>query len=126
HAGWPGGLVITGLLLIGIDSFAPSTPWAVKVGLIAIPTVGYFLMLVGLKFPESERVSAGVSYRDMLSEFGVGGAAIVSVLLILQLMDFFSNGGTAPLSSATKLLFVGLGVVMVGAFGAYTKTIGRP
>jgi hypothetical protein len=86
HAGWPGGLVITGLLLIGIDSFAKDTPWAVKVGLIAVPTVIYFLMLVGLKFPESERVSAGVSYREMLSEFGVGGAIIVGVLVVLQLL----------------------------------------
>lgn len=126
HAGWPGGLVITGLLLIGIDTFAKDTPWAVKIGLIAIPTVIYFLMLVGLKFPESERVSAGVSYREMLSEFGVGGAVIVGVLLVLQLMDFFSNGGTAPLSTTAKLGFIALGLVFVVAFGVYTKSIGRP
>jgi MFS family permease len=126
HAGWPGGLVITGLLLIGIDTFAQDTPWAVKVGLIALPTIIYFLMLVGLKFPESERVSAGVSYREMLSEFGVGGAVIVGVLLVLQLMDFFSNGGTAPLSTTAKLGFIGLGLVFVVAFGVYTKSIGRP
>jgi MFS family permease len=126
HAGWPGGLVITGLLLIGIDSFAKDTPWAVKVGLIAVPTIIYFLMLVGLKFPESERVSAGISYREMLAEFGVGGAVIVSVLLVLQLMDFFSNGGAAPLSVGAKLLFIGIGLVMVAGFGIYTKSIGRP
>ena len=73
HAGWPGGLVITGLLVIAIDTFAPTSPWALKVGLIAVPTVVYFLMLIGVKFPESERVSAGVSYKDMLSEFGILG-----------------------------------------------------
>lgn len=126
HAGWPGGLVITGLLLIGIDSFAKDTPWAVKVGLIAVPTVVYFLMLVGLKFPESERVTAGVSYREMLSEFGVGGALIVGVLVVLQLMDFFSNGNTIPLSVPTKLGFIALGVAMVVAFGVYTRSFGRP
>lgn len=121
HAGWPGGLVVTGLLLIGIDSFAPQTPWAVKVGLIAVPTVIYFLMLVGLKFPESERVSAGVSYKEMLSEFGVGGAAIVAVLVVLQLLDFFSGAGPAA-----KMGFIALGVAGVVAFGLYTKSIGRP
>jgi MFS family permease len=126
HAGWPGGLVITGLVLIGIDTFAKEIPWAVKVGLIAVPTIIYFLMLVGLKFPESERVSAGVSYREMLSEFGVGGAMIVGVLLVLQLMDFFSNGNTVPLSTPTKLGFIALGVALVVAFGVYTKSVGRP
>lgn len=126
HAGWPGGLVITGLLLIGIDQFAKDSPWAIKVGLIAIPAVVYFLMLIGLTFPESERVSAGVSYKEMLSEFGVGGAAIVGVLLVLQLIDFFSNGGTTPLGVPAKLAFAGLGAALVAAFGVYTQSLGRP
>lgn len=124
HAGWPGGLVITGLLLIGIDAVAKDTPWAVKIGLIAVPAVIYFLMLIGLKFPESERVKAGISYKDMLSEFGVGGAAIVAVLLVLQLIDFFSGGGTLGLPA--KLGFVALGVAMVVGFGVYTQSLGRP
>ena len=126
HAGWPAGLVITGLLLIGIDANFPGTPWAVKIGLLGIPAVIYFLMLVGLKFPQSERVTSGVSYRDMLREFGVGGALVVSVLLVLQLIDFFSNGGYIELASTTKGFFVGIGVLMVAAFGAYTKSFGRP
>ena len=125
HAGWPGGLVITGLLLIGIDSYVSSWPWAVKVGLIAVPAVVYFLMLIGRQFPEQERVSAGVSYREMLQEFGVGGALIVSVLVVLQLMDFFSNGGTVELPTTAKLGFVALGVIMVVAFGLYTRSMGR-
>lgn len=126
HAGWPGGLVITGLLLIGIDKFAPTTPWAVKIGLIAAPAVIYFLMLIGRHFPENERVSAGITYREMLQEFGVAGALIVAVLLVLQLMDFFSGGGTTELSTAAKAGFIGLGAVLVAAFGMYTQSFGRP
>lgn len=126
HAGWPGGLVITGLLLIGIDQFASGSPWAIKVGVIAVPAIVYFLMLVGLKFPESERVAAGVSYKEMLSEFGVGGAAIVGVLIVLQLIDFFSLGGTTPLSLPVKLGFCALGIGLVVAFGIYTQSLGRP
>jgi MFS family permease len=121
HAGWPGGLVVTGLLLIGIDTFAPTTPWWVKVGLIGIPTVIYFLMLVGQKFPQSERVSAGVSYREMLAEFGSGGAAVVAFLTVLQLIDFFQ-----PESSAVKFAFWGVGIAFVAGFGIYTRSIGRP
>jgi MFS family permease len=123
HAGWPGGLVITGLLLIGIDTFAQGTPWSMKVGLIAVPAIIYFLMLVGLKFPESERVSAGVSYKEMLSEFGFGGAVIVSVLVVLQLIDFF---GGAALSPTVKYAFIALGAISAIGFGAYTQSIGRP
>jgi MFS family permease len=123
HAGWPAGLVITGLLLIAMGD---TTPWAVKVGLIGIPAVAYFVILVGLKFPESERVTSGVSYREMLQEFGVSGAVIVAFLLVLQLMDFFSSGGSVELSGTTKGVFIGMGVLMVAAFGLYTQTFGRP
>jgi len=121
HAGWPAGLVITGLLLIGIDKFAPTAPWAIKVGLIGIPTIIYFLMLIGLEFPKSERVEAGVSYREMLSEFGAIGATIVAFLLVLQLMEFFK-----PETAGMKWAFIGIGVAMVAGFGLYTKSIGRP
>ncbi len=126
HAGWPAGLVITGLLLIGIDTFAEDTPWAVKVGLIGLPTIVYFLMLVGLKFPQSERVEAGVSYREMLQEFGVAGAAIVSFLLVLQLIDFSTLGGTVPISTDLRYTYIGIGVAMTLAFGLYTQSFGRP
>jgi MFS family permease len=126
HAGWPGGLVITGLLLIGIDAMAPKTPWAVKIGLITLPGIIYFLMLVGRKFPENERVSAGVSYREMLQEFGTAGAMIVGVLLVLQLLDFFSVGGQVALSVPTKLLFIAIGAGLVVGFGVFTKSFGRP
>ena len=126
HAGWPAGLVIMGLLFIGIDTFAKESPWAIKVGLIAIPTLIYFVMLVGLKFPESERVTSGVSYREMLQEFGVLGATIVAILLVLQLMDFFSDSGARTLTTTEKVTFIGLGVAMVVAFGLYTRSLGRP
>jgi len=60
----------------------------------------------------------------MLSEFGFGGAFIVGVLLVLQLIDFFSVGG--PLSMGAKGAFVALGAVFAIGFGAYTQSIGRP
>jgi hypothetical protein len=65
-------------------------------------------------------VASGVSYRDMLSEFGVLGAAVVGFLVTLQLMDFF-----APLSQAQRILFIAIGVAIVVAFGLYTRSMGR-
>ncbi len=121
HAGWPGGLVIAGVIVI----FMGDTSWGVKVGIIAAPAVLYFLMLVPCKFPVHERVASGVSYREMLSEFGILGAIIVGFLVTLQLMDFFTVGG-GTLSGAQKGIFIAIGAAIVIGFGAYTRSMGRP
>lgn len=113
HAAWPGGLVLAGLIAIFIDH----VPWSIKVGIIALPALIYFFMLIGSTFPKNERETAGVSYREMLQEFGIFGAAVVSFLMTLQLMDFFPN--------VNDNIFIGLGVAMVLAFGLYTQRLGR-
>ncbi len=114
HAGWPGGLVIAGIITISLHS----APWTVKLATIAIPAVIYFLILIKQTFPVQERVAAGVSYRDMLSEFGILGALVVAFLVTLQLIQFF------PMVS--PVAFIVLGVAMVVAFGVYTRSLGRP
>jgi MFS family permease len=121
HAGWPGGLVIAGMVTIFIDS----VPWWMKVGLIAVPALIYFIMLLPMRFPVQERVASGVSYRDMLSEFGVLGAIIVGFLVVLQMMDFYSDGGLRHLSNVEIGVFIAIGVAIVIAFGLYTRALGR-
>lgn len=113
HAGWPGGLVVAGVLTIFLDHLN----WGVKVGLLAGPAIVYFLMLLPQKFPVQEREAAGVSYKDMLSEFGVLGATVVGFLVTLQLLDFFP--------AQNKFIFIGLGVAIVVGFGVYTQALGR-
>lgn len=127
HAGWPGGLVVAGLITIGLDSMNTETytmPWWIKIAIIAPPAVVFFLILITQKFPVQERVASGVSYRDMLGEFGMLSASVVGFLVTLQLLDFYSGGG--ELSSATKWIFIGIGVAIVAAFGIYTKSLGSP
>ncbi len=119
HAGWPGGLVVAGILTIFLDHL----PWGFKVGLLAGPAVVYFLMLIPLKFPVQERESAGVSYRDMLAEFGTLGALIVGFLVSLQLIDFFAVNGQTD--STLKMVFMAIGAAIVLGFGLYTKALGR-
>jgi MFS family permease len=138
HAGWPGGLVLAGIVTIGIDAFAAGTPWSIKLGIIAIPAVIFFLILIPLKFPVQERVAAGVSYRDMLAEFGILGALVVGFLLVLQLMDFFTGvagfsekvmrdgAEVTVLASWAKWAFIIVGLAIAAAFGGYTRSIGRP
>ena len=126
HAGWPGGLVIAGLVTIGLDSLELGVPWWVKIAIIAPPAVVFFWMLLPVKFPVQERVASGVSYREMLGEFGVLGAAVVGFLITLQLMDFFSDGGALALTAVQKSTFIGIGVAIVAAFGLYTRSLGSP
>jgi MFS family permease len=122
HAGWPGGLVIAGIIVI----FMGDAVWGLKVGIIAIPAIVYLFMLLPLRFPVQERVASGVSYREMLSEFGILGAAIVGFLVTLQLIDFASAGGAVEISMGLKVLFMLIGVGIVVAFGLYTRSLGRP
>ena len=120
HAGWPGGLVICGMIVI----FMGDVDWYIKVGLIAVPAVIYLLMLLPCKFPVQERQAAGVSDKEMLGEFGVLGAIVVGFLVTLQLIDFASQGGT-EVTANQKYLFIGIGIAIVVAFGLYTKALGN-
>jgi MFS family permease len=113
HAGWPGGLVLGGLCTI---AFADHADWRLVVGLILIPAVTFFLILVSLKFPKSEREQAGVTYLAMLKELGAFGALIGFGLVFAQLGQVFgwSSG-----------VVWGLTGVVVAAFVVITKTFGR-
>jgi len=114
HAGWPGGLVLGGLLTIGIGADAG---WQVKVGLILLPTFGYALLMLGRRFPVNERVAAGVSYRDMLQEAGFLGALVVNYLMVSEVARVFEW------SETVKWVLIG---VLTIAFGAYARSPGRP
>jgi len=83
HAGWPGGLVLGGIIAIAMGD----VDWRMKVGLLLIPTVGYGLLMLGKRWPVQERVAAGVSYKEMLSEFGMIGAFIVCWMMLGEIIN---------------------------------------
>jgi MFS family permease len=79
HAFWPGGLVIGGLLATGLSAafglsavnVAASTvslSWKVKFATILVSAIIYGVMLIGQKFPSTERVQHGVSTGEMFKE----------------------------------------------------------
>ena len=73
HAWWPGGLVIGGLLGYGLsatiaDKMSPEALWRVKVAFVYIPAIIYGFMILGQKFPQTERVQAKVSTGAMFME----------------------------------------------------------
>lgn len=119
HAGWPGGLVVAGIIAISMGDM----PWGYKLAIIALPAVVYFFMLAGQRFPVQERVASGVSYRDMLAEFGTLGAVIVAFLVTLQLIQFFEADVKA--NPALRWMFIALGLAIVVGFALYTRAAGR-
>lgn len=113
HAGWPGGLVLGGLLAISLGT----VNWRYKIALIFIPVIGYGIMMLGKKFPVNERVAAGAEYKPMLQQVGVLGAAIVVGLIVRELGNVFS------LSWPIQVL---IGSAIVLGFGAYVRSLGQP
>jgi len=138
HAGWPGGLVLAGLIIISVDtggwlanivSAGKAMAWQYKVALIMLPTITYGVMMLFCTFPVSERVAAGVSYREMLAEFGMGGALIVGFLIYSELARVAIQL-TGAVGTAETMIDVGrwvlLALTTVG-FGAYVGfALGRP
>jgi MFS family permease len=114
HAGWPGGMVLGGIIILLLGS---SVGWQVKVGLIFIPTIVYAIMLWPRTFPVNERVAAGVSYQDMLKEVGILGALIISILVFREIGRIFEF---------SSLLIWGLTLAATAWFGYVTRSLGRP
>ena len=63
HAGWPGGLVIAGIITILLDVMRPDgaepIAWWIKVALIGIPAIIYFIMLFALQVPRERACGIG-------------------------------------------------------------------
>ncbi|MED6313718.1 MAG: MFS transporter, partial [Verrucomicrobiota bacterium] len=116
HAGWPGGLVLGGLLTILLGDQA-AEDWRILVYLIALPAVVFLVMLIKANFPVNERVAAGTSYKEMLAEFGAIGALIAAALIFGQLGQVF--GWSAGVTW-------GLVAVATIGYGLYCQSIGRP
>src|ERR1700722_5271202 len=66
HAWWPGGLVIGGLLGVGMSKLGVG--WQVKLALVVIPALAVVALSLGVKFPPTERMAAGISMKQMFRE----------------------------------------------------------
>jgi len=114
HAGWPGGMVLGGLLILIL---MPGLDWRWKVGLVLIPAAVYGLMMLRAKFPVHERVQAGISYKAMLQEAGVIGAIIVIIIMIAEI------GRILQWPLGAKVFVAG---VLILAYSLYVRKLGHP
>jgi len=111
HAGWPAGLVGAGIVTMAMGG----ADWRLKVGLIFIPAAVYGVMMLGQRFPIQERVAAGVTYMEMLQEFGILAALLVVPIVMRQVASVFG----IPVGAE-----VGLDVLLLVAFGVVVRSTG--
>jgi MFS family permease len=64
HVWFPGGIVIGGLMVFGLKALGYG--WRLQMAAMLIPTLAYGIMFLRVKLPQTERVTAGYTYKDML------------------------------------------------------------
>lgn len=124
HAGWPLGLALGALFTLGLGAADMSWKW--QFGACLIPVAIYAVLVFPCKFPPNERVAAGVSYRDMLSEVGaigffiIGGLLSMGVVQICVALEVFKVTDTESLTIGAIS-----GAVIAVAAGIYTRSLGN-
>jgi MFS family permease len=94
HAGWPGGLILGGLLaffFVGEKCVITPLRWEIPMMFFLIPTLWYGMITIREKFPISEARAAGVKFGDMLAEFA---APVLLFLLVLHGLVGYVELGT--------------------------------
>ncbi|MEX0586241.1 MAG: MFS transporter [Pirellulales bacterium] len=94
HAGWPGGLVLGGLInycFVGAEAAIYQIRWEIALGLFLIPVAVYGLMVLKERFPVSEARAADVPFGRMLSVFA---SPMLWLLLLLHALVGYVELGT--------------------------------
>ncbi|HLX90370.1 MAG TPA: MFS transporter [Puia sp.] len=86
HVWFPGGIVIGGLLsYVFVEQL--KIDWHYLIAILFIPAVIYGLMFLKLKFPQTERVTKGVSTKQMF-------ASCLTPLFLIIFICMFMTGAT--------------------------------
>jgi len=85
HLWFPGGIVVGTLLVFLFDKIGLG--WQIQVGVMLIPTLLYLYLFGKLEFPQTERVSSGVSTSEMYG-------ALLNPLFIIMIILMFGTAIT--------------------------------
>ena len=66
HAGWPGGLILGAVIVLGFNQSGQPIRWEVKLGVFLLPVLMYGAMMFNRAFPRSEASSSGISTATMM------------------------------------------------------------
>ena len=111
HVWFPGGIVIGGVLawifmdLVGLR-------WEILVSLLFIPLAIYGYIFWGQQIPETERVSSGVTYKEMLRNVGAPYTIIATVVLMI----FFASVPSLKINFDSIYPYIAVGVILILVF----------
>jgi MFS family permease len=108
HVWFPGGIVIGGVLAwLVMDMLG--LRWEILVSLLFIPLAIYGFLFLGQKIPETERVSSGVTYKEMMRNIGAPYTIIATVILMILVASVPSFS----ISFDSTLPFIIVGVIVI-------------
>ena len=87
HAAWPLGLIIGGLLCLALNRWVG---WQGKMALVLVAAAGYGLLILGQRFPRTERAASGLPASVMFREAVRPGFL---VLLVCMAFTAVTEGG---------------------------------
>ncbi len=112
HVWFPGGIVI-GSLLASLVMDTVELPWQILVSLLFIPLAIYGYLFFGQKIPETERVSTGVTYKEMMRNVGAPITITLTVIFMIMLATVPSVSAVVTTSSTLPLIIIAVIAVLI-------------
>ena len=107
HVWFPGGIVIGGILAwLLLDKV--ELPWQALVSVLFIPLAIYGFLFFGQKIPETERVSTGVSYKEMMRNVGAPITITLAVIFMILMANVADISDFVTSSYEYPLIIVGI------------------
>lgn len=117
HAAWPAGLVFGGAAIL----LTSGASWQIHALYMAVPAIIHGVLFLRLKrYPEDERVTAKVSYKQMLAEFGGLGVMLVAFFFYYEIARLLGQSGAALISGAAICA-----IIFGAGFGFWVKSAGK-
>ena len=112
HVWFPGGIVI-GSLASALIMEQLNLPWQVLVGLLFIPLLAYGILFYGQKIPETERVSTGVSYKEMMRNVGAPVTITLTVIFMILVANNANISNAVTANYWTPLIIIGIVTIAI-------------
>ena len=122
HVWFPGGIVI-GSLLAALIMDNLNLPWQVLVSVLFIPLAIYGFLFFGQKIPETERVSTGVSYKEMMRNIGAPFTITLAVIFMILVATVPALSELIASNNALPFIIVGAIAVCIVIEGRFVNKI---
>jgi MFS family permease len=108
HVWFPGGIVIGGILATILLDYL-KLDWQFLPALLFIPLALYGFLFYGQTIPETERVTTGVSYKDMLKNV----AAPITIIAVVSFMILAASVPSIKIDFTSSLTYIVVAIIII-------------